>query len=481
LNRVDDGSWIYDTGGRQAWARTAEVHVAPDGSVDLDFDVPGPAGTAAVDFPDGTSWTVDEADPSRLVSIHLPDRTDRAWRLVRRLLGPEADQLQARAEFGDDDQPRRRSFDQPSLGALRTPVRWSRNPMELSAVAGAMVVAADVSASRSEPPLVRIAAAVTLAGQPRFVPGLDVFDPLRESALDVAEQLAPLMRAEQLDLLRDDVREELSRAIGIVAGHRPNLRHLAERLLAGPGVDQDFGSERNLAPAMAGPPADLLSAPIDDSDRFGPQASAAIGSEWPRVQTTDLLVEQADGTQEAHTVAVEWVEDLLLRVAVPDTVEVEWIAALRASDLLRMAFAPVTSSADLRLNSGQAGGTARSADLVVPSGYSISDLRFVASSTGSPAGWGSATRPSASERFREAVESGRTAARMTRAALSERSGEWPPELESAWSECARAWRDAGDPSRSKLASMYASGIRRAVVDPQLGLPDSVALDLVNWG
>jgi hypothetical protein len=29
--------------------------------------------------------------------------------------------------------------------------------------------------------------------------------------------------------------------------------------------------------------------------------------------------------------------------------------------------------------------------------------------------------------------------------------------------------------------MYASGIRRAVVDPQLGLPDSVALDLVNWG
>jgi hypothetical protein len=111
----------------------------------------------------------------------------------------------------------------------------------------------------------------------------------------------------------------------------------------------------------------------------------------------------------------------------------------------------------------------------------VSDLRFVAASSSSSAGWGSATQPSASERFREAVESGRSAARLTRAALSEQPGEWPPEVESAWSECARAWGAVGDPTRRKLASMYASGIRRAVVDPRLGLPDRVALDLVNWG
>lgn len=481
---MDDGRWIYDPRRGQARARSAEVHVAPDGSVDLDFDVPGPAGTAVVAFPDGSSWTVDEADPSRLVAIHLPDRTDRAWRLVRRLLGPGADELQARAEFGDDDRPRRQSVDQVNRGAFRSPGGRAFGPMELAALAGALVVSADVSASRSEPLLVRIAASVTLAGQLRFVPELDVFDPVGGPALDVADRLAAQVRTEQLDDLRDDVRGELSRAIGLVAGDRPNLRRLAEQLLDGPGVDDaigpDGGSDHFAVAAM--PARAEHPEAFDDWDRSGDLAAAvSVDSEWPQVLTTDLLVEQPDGSQVAHTVTVEWVEDLLLRIAVPDTIDVEWIGVLRASDLLRMAFAPVTESTELRVGAGRSNGTSRSADLVVPSGYSVSDLRLVAASSSSSAGWGSATQPSASERFREAVESGRSAARLTRAALSEQPGEWPPEVESAWSECARAWGAVGDPTRRKLASMYASGIRRAVVDPRLGLPDRVALDLVNWG
>ncbi|MBU6215657.1 MAG: hypothetical protein KGR17_03555 [Acidobacteria bacterium] len=484
---MDEGSWIYDPGVGQARSRAAEVHVAPDGSVDLDFDVPGPAGTAVVSFPDGSSWTVDEADPSRLVAIHLPDRTDRAWRIVRRLLGPGADELQARAEFGDDDAPRRRSADRTPPRPYRTPVRRSGGPMELAALAGAMVVSADVSASRSEPLLVRIAAAVTLAGQLRFVPELDVFDPVDGPALDMAEGLAPLVRPEQLDLLREDVREELSVAITRVAGDRPNLGNLARRLLDGTGVDDAIGPESGsdqfaVAAMMADFPESDFPA-FEYRDGF-PDLAAAVraGSEWPRVQTAELLVEQPDGSQEAHAVSVEWVEDLLLRVAVPASVDVEWIGVLRASDLLQMAFAPVAESTGLRLAPGAPDGGSRSAAIVVPSGYSVSDLRFVAGSAGSSAGSSvDGTAASAAERFREAVESGRSAAQLTRAALSEQPGEWPPEVESAWEECARAWGAADDPSRRKLASMYASGIRRAIVDPRLGLPDRVALDLINWG
>ncbi len=500
---MDDGMWIYGAARGRGPVHSATVHVAPDGSVELGFAAPGPAGTATVAFPDGSSWTVDEADPSSLVAIHLPDASDRAWALVRHLLGPDAEELQAMAEFADG------GAGSGSASALapdrlpRNPRGWSSDPYDSSARAGALVVVADVATSRTEPPLVRIAGAVTLSGQSGGGPESQVFGPLSGPALRMAERLSELVRPDDVDALGADLRLELAgaidRAIGSESSTRPGLDRLADRLR---GDRLAPGSPDPAAAASEQPVAAMIDSMAQVS---GPAESShaalavddRVGDRWPRIQHADLLVESADGTQRTHPVRVEWVEDLRLRVHLPEDLDVSWVGVLRASDLLQLALAPVAEAAgaddDLtgegrdgagRDGAGRDGGgraeapgpSGRSADAVVPSGYSVADLALVVRPEGSPR----AAAP-AGELFRDAVDAGRQAARLTRAVLDGSTDGWPDELAAAWSECADAWGAIGDASRRKLASMYASGVRRAAVGAELGLPDRVALELVRWG
>lgn len=388
----------------------------------------GPAGVSAVELPDGTLWEVDHADPSRLVLVALDGDLDRSV-LLRDLLGPERFDLacaQLDAQRAAKAAGSRLRADVRSADGAEH-VSGPRNRWHGAAHAvGSAILAADLAADDSQLPLVRLAAGLEFLSMVGGGQLEQLFGPLAEQVAEGLVEPARDLDAEGLELLEPQAEKSLHRLESLVrqaARQYPELelplREVLELLRSSRrrrNQPQEFGTHLMVNRALRA----IDSSPFDAPD--GSWAPAAFESHGSPVRPEDFLDVSMGGP--GHVV-----------VRTARHHRGKWVRVLRVAGLVPLALVPL-----------QPEGMVLEALAVVPPDLDLDDLVVQLLLPDELVG---PERPM--DLVRGAVEAGRAAARYWRL-------EKYREASSAWWECGRLWREAGDGRRADEARERAADV-----------------------
>jgi len=318
------------------------VDVRPDGAVDVVFAAPGPAGSALLEYPDGSAWEVDWAQPWIPVSIRLPRDlvqlpdaatamsrhplvgglvgadgalflAERIARALAQAHGPSPD-----SSLGTDGIPQdsgillagseRSGPGGDSAGAARRRRdSWSSRGVPRPAdpdTLGVAVVAGDTAFDPVQPALVRVAAVVTALREGR---SSEVLEPLVPALVELLEAVAGRVTEPEVALVDLDTRLELAKALSVVDSSSPvgsravsSLRRLlGDRSITGPPTTDPSTSDRSTTdPSARGdhdvglePAASMWNSPspapafADDEGLDAPDVPGADG--WRRYGPAD--------------------------------------------------------------------------------------------------------------------------------------------------------------------------------------------------
>ena len=386
-----------------------------EGSLEFTDVQTGPAGVSVVELPDGVTVEVDHADPGQLVALSAPDDLDPLS--LRRWIGRRA----ASRNLGG------RERDDPTAPTLvpkvgRTTVgtgRARRRPDDPAVAFGRLVVAAELLDDTELEPIARLVAGVELLLELDDDPTADLLLPLRSDVRRRVEALAlqvdDVDDAEQFEgLSPDSVRraaDVVRTLVGRLAPRSLPLERLSARLdRLGSGVAADMSEAVGEA-----------FAPLDDAVR-------------PDLSTFEPKPRSAAAPPPDDFLRVERLEPALLHVQVSRAADGDWVRVLRNDGLVLLAAAPLIDD-----------GLLRSAELIVPPD-TVDDELVVQIVDATDVDHG----PRPSDLVRQAVRSGRDAARADRLGRSE-------DARRRWSTCAALWARAGDDHRTTLALRRAEG------------------------
>lgn len=398
-----------------------------DGETQLRGAPFGPAGVSSVEFPDGTCWEVDHADPSRVVLVSVDGDLDRSF-LLRELLGQERFDL-ACAQLGAQRAAK------PSGARLRADVRIADGtgltsgpplgwPGADSSV-GAAILAVDAAGNDSELPLVRVAAGVEFLSMVTRGAPLRILGPLTAQVVSGLAVTARVVGPEDLENLPAGSEKSLHRLESML---RQALREHAELELPFRGLLDLLRSAARggRAGRAAGLGAELAVSRLLDlrssessTTFWEPGGAEPLGSE---VHAEDFVDVSVDGPGQ-----------VVVRTARLHSGK--WVRVLRLDGLVPLALVPLLPD-----------GLVLEALAVVPPELSLGEMVVQLVDPGELVGL---QRPL--DLVRAAVEAGRTAARYWRLEQFQESSE-------AWTECSRLWRAAGDDSRAGEARERAASL-----------------------
>lgn len=388
---------------------SADVVSAFDGDRFVVLGAPaGPAGSASVELPDGSRWTVDHADPSLLVGVEVESVDPASSRALVVLLGGDtALMLVDEASPAIDSAPTERYWVARQRGR-----QWgSRGSLDVvSMEVGRMVVLADLASDPGVHPLGRLVATAELAERQRASKALTLLDPivlrLAASSADLADDV------DEVDLAGLDPRvaadvASMCRGAALVLGDAGSgLREMGERV-------HRYGDQDIVSPMLSAHEA------FDDAS-FAPVP--------PRLERAAAPSPPALLTQRR-------ISDGLLAVQLVDPVEDAWARVLRRDGLAIVGLAPVD----------------RRARAEVPVPPDIADDDLVVDVVDAQQLGRSAHR--AADSVRAAVRAGRDAARAMR--LGEHG-----VAAVRWERCSDLWERVGDRERAEHAlSLASSGLR----------------------
>lgn len=384
----------------------------------------GPAGSSAIELPDGSLWEVDHFNPGIPVRLEV-DALDPAGSplLITAFGGDGALSLTDQALEGFPEQEVGDALVAQRPGSWDHYLAGARSrPGDPGVEAGRLIVLTDLSGDPRTHPLARVAASAELVLTADQVAGGELLRPLLPAVVDRAEELAEDIDDEDLEHLPPTVASRLAstcmraakisqrsdsplmglgrRADGAIRGH-PDLR-TTRYLAASRGLDHDAVASFELADAVFDEDvAEFSSTELDAADRF---------------------------------LEVRRITPTLLRVAVGRRDHPRWVRVLRRQGLVLLAQAPLRRE-----------GLLEAAELIVPPDVTdddlhveVRDLADLDALVGRPI-----------ERIRAAVHAGREAARSTRL----RNGSFAA---FQWQRCAELWDRVGDDDRALLARTFAT-------------------------
>lgn len=405
--------------------------------------VAGPAGSSAMDLPDGGVWEVDHIDPSIPVRFDVPlAGADRSPLLIAAFGGDGALYLADQAVDPTDDgaepdvvahRPKRGAYDRGS---------GHRRPDDPDLMAGRVVVLHEMATDGRSVPLVQIAAVTELLLKAYAVSGGELLLSVLPSMRDMAGGLADQVTDDELEALGPRLASRLASALARVAG-------------TGRGTGSTLidlaGRTRDIARSTSRPMA-LVADDFSTRDERSPVVLMIDRADTGRSNPTlDRADDRTDEYLDVHRPT-----PTVLEVAVARSDRRRWIRVTHHRGSIPLAQAPLRRRDLIEV-----------ADLIVPPDVPDDDLRIevidpedVHAIDGRPA-----------ELIRRAVELGREAARQTRV-------HGPSAAAMIWRSCAEVWQIVGDVGRAELA--------RSMVDdngsgPHLSpyLADEVALALAR--
>lgn len=402
---------------------------------------PGPAGVSSIDLTPTLRMTVDHAAPLTLAELTVTAPGGRPspgdLRILTAILGADAARNLAGLSTADlGDRPLR--LDGPVRSGDIRPIdpdvaRWVAR----------MVLGADLAEDDDLPERARNLAALE-AGRAaaafedvigrefavsllrRSLAGLrDLVDPRRDDPRYTHDLMGRLATASGFVEVHDRAPELWERALDQVDDVLDLYRSWTR--LYGPG-----GS--TVARRVAVPTADDFAAPAAAAaPMVARSAKLAVGRRRERAEEA-VEVDATPGPR-----ALAWIDrGGNVEITAPRSLEGSWARVFRRRGELLLGLSPLLPAVDT---------AGVEATVVVPSGHGAADL--VVDVTHEPA----EARPSATlVELREAVRSGRLAARYDRL----QSDDAPP----AWRACAAQWWSLGDDTRANLAERYAAGSPR---------------------
>ncbi|MFZ4668597.1 MAG: hypothetical protein ACOYML_04810 [Microthrixaceae bacterium] len=407
-----------------AWRRITVERF--DDLVELIGAEPGPAGIALVEFPDGSAWAVDFADPESLVSLAIPDGSIPDSPLVIALFGGDGAMFLADPDAAVELRDDRSDEIGPHVSR---PQRWARvrgrsRPQpggEPSSIAGLMVLLADRTTDDEAEPIVRLAAIAELVRVLPNVPGSALIAPLVEAYLDEIDRLAAdTIEGSAIESLSGasagELRDLLVPLADPAPGHTvvaPALRELLDRLRDRATRGDD------LVVAMASPRLSAAPSPASEGPP-GDRREIACFDE-PEPVLTQLL-------------EVERVGEMLIEVRMALTVWANWARVVRTSDLVTVALVPLEEREHLRVGRG-----------VIPPDLDLDDVEVMFGTLSDLVD--DRAGLDADEVLRNAIRLGRSASRAAR------SGD-PYRAQQLWGDCEAAWLALGDQNRAGLANEY---------------------------
>lgn len=390
---------------------SSDVVAAFDGDLFVVLGAPaGPAGSASVELPDGSRWTVDVADPRLLVSVEVPGHDPASSPALAGLLGGDTALMlvdEALPDVGQLPVEDRYAGVRGRVGRWRT--RDSLGIM--SQQAGRLVVLADLASDPGAHPLVRIVATAELADRQHAAKWLSLLDPtvlrLAAGAVDLAEDV------DEIDLAGLDPRvaarvASVCRSAALRLGDAASgMRRIGDR------VHRYAGDDRAAAGA----------APVDEAHEM--YAADAV---------MPVRVDAAPPPQPRERSTTRRIADGLLRVQLAEPIDRAWVRVLRRDGLSLVGLAPLDR---------------RTAEVPVPP--DISDGELVVD----------VVTEEQMERFtRRSVDSLRAAIRVGRdAARAMRLGEVAVAA-GRWERCSALWSQVGDGQRAEDALILAASGRR---------------------
>lgn len=397
----------------------------------------GPAGTSAVELPDGTVLEVDHADPGRLVTLTVDGDLERSS-LVRDLLGPERfDWTCAQLDAQRAAKPLGKRLRAQVPGAQ---AQWAQSIPRAkggggtAGELGAAVLAADMSADESLSPLLRLAAGLEFLDAAESPAMSRVLGPAADRVEAELFQVARLVGPEDFRGFGNRAVKPLYRFSSLLAAARKSrpsldmsLRRVADLVdlhLGGAQLTGDAGGFVGRSPVARNRYMSVRRYEATDD-------LAAFGHAMP------LDAMQLDGAAAAPPP-----EDFLeVDVPVAGSVVVrvsrqhdgKWVRILRTSGLVPLALVPLVKN-----------GMLLEALAVVPPDLVVDDLLVEVLD---PHEAVVPERPLAL--VRGAVEAGRAAAHFERLHRLK-------DASAAWRECGRLWAEAGDSRRAQAAAERAS-------------------------
>lgn len=407
---------------------------APAGApVDLVGTQAGPAGSSAIELPDGTVWEVDHADPSQLVQISTSTAVARARSLVA-LIGQDRFAMASSLAGRAGAESRVLGPEDPAGSQSRRSGR-RRAPGESTAMrVGRLIVLTDLLHDPGLDPLAQLSAGIELLLELHDRPkGEDAAVALVRSGAAVAERRVAHLASEIDD---DELFELGSQNRGQLARVRRAARSLAGRVVALQLPLEQLIVRIDEVGSLLDDIDDIDDIDSHAADGFGIRYSDARGGAFVGAPAALRISEAPMAAEEPLAVEdfrqVERIEPALLRVTVARDLPGRRVRVLRADGLVLLAVAPLLAD-----------GLLQTAELAVPPDVADDDLlvevidgeTFVA-----------ACRPI--ELVHDAVRAGRRAARAARL------GD-PAMTRRRWMECAALWEQAGDGDRSTLARALA--------------------------
>lgn len=381
-----------------------ELEVFDDGTFTLTGMPAGPAGVLAVALDAGTVLETDAAEPGRFVQL-IADSPE-SLRHVEPLFGPGAANEITKLVLGR------------SRGAVRT-VEASRRRQDL------------------DPGLGRFA---TLLGRASTVHDAGIDEPVQAAAfLDTVEASAgvlpgPLATA-VLDSAIDAAADLLEETVEELASLAEDDDEIAARL-----YEQTDERYRDLVPGLAEPMGRL------HAEVFFATGSLRMPSSAPRPRRRTRTV-----AGPARALAAAGIETAAIVFHEPNGVEVrrssgdegEWLEAVRADDLVTVAFVPFRgvdggSNARLLLPLDELGSTATTREVLERYQFRIARSASVPART--------------IDRVIAAINAGKSALMAERLGDRRGAARW-------WTACARGWDDL-DPERASIARQRATARSR---------------------
>ena len=414
----------------------------------------GPAGTSAVEFPDGTVWEVDHARPAQLVQISGVDLPLSGSPLVTEVLGAdrvhEFDQRPKPTDGKAMIIPRAEQNPEPYVSAPRTSLQ-RQSTRSAAASTGRRIVAADLCGNEQLPAIVRIASGVefviSVSTDGRFELLSPIIESLGSSLADLADTVADDDLAEFVAADRVLV-DELDAYLGRVTAGR-SIRRLGtligaslvrlRRRLANLSGEFDDATAVRFASLQAPPmlrSSTRLSAEFPADGVMYDMAAADFDAD---------VVERPLGPEDFLEAEIERPGLLAVRVARGDSDR--WVRVMRREGLTTIALAPLVRD-----------GLLDRAELAVPPDVIPDDLVVRIQSAKEACG-----ALAGADAIRAALAAGRDATHQ------ERLGNWAAARDR-WLDCAGLWRACGDEHRSGIARSYADEAARHGARPSRALP-----------
>lgn len=408
-------------------AVVVRVEAAPDGTggvIDVVGTAAGPAGVSEVEFADGTVWEVDHARPGQLVQLTVNAEQLTDSRVAAALIGSERVEAIARWVRSQSAARRPLRLDGDSPSGRNRFGSYQRGSDAVRA--GWLVLAADLVDDPTVEPLVRIAAGLEWLTELDEDETFEMFAPLRGAmaetltvlAADVDDVMLIELTSRDGDAARH-LERLLERADPTEDGARDALRRLAWRLAAQLGQVEDTWT------------AAVRLAEFREDDDFGFAADRSASAPASRVYSPPPeRRRQVDFDPDFRRVTMD--APGVLRIEVARGEPGRWVRVLRRDGLVTIALAPLQRDRLLDV-----------AVLAVPPDVDVDALVIeVVSADRIDAA------PRGAEVIRDAIRAGRTAAHFERLGLA-------APAHDQWLRCSELWADAGDPTRAKLARLYA--------------------------